>query len=181
MLGVQNGSCNFVTMELDFPQASVEKILEHKVYLTPGQLKVQCANNQKNRWDVKLGQECWYNNFGMLMKNEQDCIKHSVDEPVVDDGADGVAGGRRCRGQRCITKSTFRDIMNPMVERFGGAIHGVLPPSPYIIYGRNAFLGGVLALTGDGTNHMVETDGERYSTACSPYWQANTKKAESLR
>jgi len=177
--GVQNGSCNFLTKVLDFPEETVDAILNQKVFVTPGQIKVQCSNKQKNRWSVKLGHECWYNNFGMLLNSEEDCEQHSQDADVVDNVT--KPGGRRCRGMRCITKSTYKDILNPMVERFGGALKKVLPPSPYIVYGKNAFVGGVNAVMGAGTNHMVETDGERFSTACSPYWQANTKNAVGSR
>ena len=60
-----------------------------------------------------------------------------------------------------LSESTMEKSPSSLLRSFSGSFHGVLPPSPNVIYSQNAIVGVV-----------VNVDSEAYYPGCTPYWNA---------
>lgn len=167
-----NKSCNFVSHTFEVPDKTIEATLQQQVYVSPGQIKAQCSDNLKTRFNVDSALHCARNNYAMMYASVDDCQLHSIDAEVP------MNSGRRCRGSKCLTRASMGDIIVPMIE--GVRKTHVLPPSPYLVYGKNGVVGGAWSLVHNKPRMSVETEGESYVTACGPYWQAIGNQTKKL-
>ena len=64
-----------------------------------------------------------------------------------------------------LSESTMQQSPSSLLRNFSGSFHGVLPPSPNVIYSQNALVGSV-----------VNVNSEAYFPACTAYWYAVLKR-----
>jgi len=174
-----NTSCHFVSHTVEPTSEALTTLLDQIVYFSPGQSQKQCSDPSNTRWNPARGHDCARNNFGTLYTSYADCLRHSMDIAV---NSTRSAGGRQCRGSLCLTRVRYRDAVIPMIERMGKHKLGAnIPPAPYLIYGKGAFVGGVGGLHGIDPTVAVDTDGERYTAGCQPYWKTISDQAAHPR